>query len=85
MELHSTQPSSVMENGTELNTTEVEWNPHQMEWNEDILLEEAKALLEKALYPFKKVYIYIIPSDWPSHVLCLFGFLLASVQIRTPH
>ena len=49
------QPSSVMENGTVLNTTEVEWNPGQIEWNEEISLEEAKALLEKAMYPFKKV------------------------------
>ena len=55
MELHSTQPSSVMENGTQLDTSEVEWNPDEVEWAEQIPLEEAKELLEKAMYPFKKV------------------------------
>ena len=61
MEMHSTRPSSVMENGTELDTNEVEWNPDQIEWNEEISLKEAKALLEKAMYPFKKV-----PPSLPS-------------------
>jgi hypothetical protein len=55
MELHSTQPSSVMENGTQLDTREVEWNPDQVEWEQAIPLEEARELLKKAMYPFKKV------------------------------
>ena len=54
MELHSTRPSSVMENGTELDTREVEWNPDLEEWAEQIPLGEARELLEKAMYPFKQ-------------------------------
>lgn len=65
MEMHSTQPSSVVENGTALDTSEVEWNPDQIEWNEEISLEEAKALLEKTMYPFKKVRPCVSPP--PSH------------------
>ena len=56
MELHSTQPSSVMENGTQLDTREAEWNPDQVEWEQEIPLEEARELLKKAMYPFKKVF-----------------------------
>ena len=55
MELYSMRPSSVMENGTQLNTTKVEWNPDEVEWNVEIPIEEAKAALERAMYPFKKV------------------------------
>ena len=44
-----------MENGTQLNTTKVEWNPDEVEWNVEIPIEEAKAALAKAMYPFKKV------------------------------
>ena len=63
MELHSTQPSSVMENGTELNTTEVEWNQDMVEWEDEISLEEAKELLDKTMYPFKKVTHCTIQSE----------------------
>ena len=62
LELRSPRPSSVMENGTELNTTEVDSDPDHMEWNEEISLEEAKSLLEKAMYPFKKVNPLLPPS-----------------------
>ena len=55
MELHSLRSSAVMENGTELNTTDVEWNADSVDWEEEISLEEAKELLERAMYPFKKV------------------------------
>ena len=44
-----------MENGTELNTTEVDWNPDTVEWTQEITLGEAKLALEKVMYPFKKV------------------------------
>ena len=58
MELHSTRPSSVMENGTELDMREMEWNPDtDVEWEQEIPLQEARDLLEKTMYPFKKVCI----------------------------
>ena len=44
-----------MENGTELNTTVVDWNPDTVEWTQEITLGEAKLALEKVMYPFKKV------------------------------
>ena len=62
MELYSIQPSSVMENGTELDTSDVEWNLDLLEWNEEISLDEAKGLLEEAMYPFKKVPLPLSPS-----------------------
>ena len=55
MGLHSIRSSSVVENGTELNTTEVDWNPDTVEWTQEITLGEAKLALEKVMYPFKKV------------------------------
>ena len=71
MELHSTQPSSVMENGTELNTTEVEWNQDMVEWEDEISLEEAKELLDRTMYPFKKVTHTYPYSQKLSYVLRL--------------
>lgn len=54
-----------MENGTVLDSNDQEWDPDQIEWNEEISLEEARALLEKAMYPFKKVLLPLLFSPQP--------------------
>ena len=55
MELRSFQPSGYLENGTELNMTEVPFDPTSIQWYEEIPLSEAKLILERTMYPFKKV------------------------------
>ena len=55
MELRSFQPSGYLENGTELNTTEVPFDPTSIQWYEEIPLSEARLILERIMYPFKKV------------------------------
>ena len=55
MQLRSFQPSGYLENGTELNTTEVPFDPTSIQWYEEISLSEARLILERTMYPFKKV------------------------------
>ena len=55
MQLRSFQPSGYLENGTELNTTEVSFDPTSIQWYEEISLSEARLILERTMYPFKKV------------------------------
>ena len=62
MELRSFQPSGYLENGTELNMTEVPFDPTSIQWYEEIPLSEAKLILERAMYPFKKVGCLLLSS-----------------------
>jgi len=55
MRLYSCQPSGYLENGTNLNTTEVTFDPDSIQWYQEIPLSEAKLILERTMYPFKKV------------------------------
>ena len=55
MRLYSCQPSGYLENGTDLNTTEVTFDPDSIQWYQEIPLSEAKLILERTMYPFKKV------------------------------
>jgi len=55
MRLYSCQPSGYLENGTDLNTTEVTFDPDSIQWYQEIPLSEAKLILERTMYPFKKL------------------------------
>lgn len=55
MRVYSVQPSGMFENGTEINTTEVEYDFSSRNWQWEIPLSEAMLTLERTMYPFKKV------------------------------
>lgn len=55
MSLRAVEPSSVMENGTETNMDVVEYDLDQIQWEREIPLTEAVDILERTMYPFKKV------------------------------
>ena len=55
MTLLAVRPSSIMENGTETNLAAVEYDLDQIQWDREIPLTEAVDILERTMYPFKKV------------------------------
>ena len=79
MELRSFQPSGYLENGTELNMTEVPFDPTSIQWYEEIPLSEAKLILERAMYPFKKVGSFLLFSGHCQ------SFLLSNVSSVAVH
>ena len=54
----STQPSFAWEPDKEKPVVDAPFNDSKYTWDEEIPLEEAKAILERAFYPFKKVSGY---------------------------
>ena len=76
MQLHSFQPSGYLENGTELNTTEVPFDPTSIQWYEEISLSEARLILERTMYPFKKVSSFPL-ALFPGHCLSFLSLKLS--------
>ncbi len=61
MRLYAVHPSEVLANGSAIDMTEHEFNESSIDWREEITQSEAKQILERTLYPFKKVRIIVIP------------------------
>ena len=55
MRLYTGQPSERLENGTEVSMTDIDYDFESIEWEEELPLSEAKDILDKTLYSFKKV------------------------------
>lgn len=55
MRLYSILPSRVLENGTKFNETETEFNIEDITWEYETPMAEARSILEKTMFPFKKV------------------------------
>ena len=57
MRLTSTQPSFPSEPESEMPVVDVPFDENSIAWDEHIPLDEAKVVLERTFYPFKKVSV----------------------------
>ena len=55
MRVVSTEPSFPWDPDTERPVVDVPFNESSITWDEEIPLQKAKVILERTLYPFKKV------------------------------
>ena len=55
MRLVSTQPSFPSDPDSEMPVVDVPFDENSIAWDEHITLDEAKVILERKFYPFKKV------------------------------
>ena len=78
MSLRSILPSRVFENGTEFNETGTEFETEGgITWENEIVLAEARDILERTMFPFKKVSL--CPSLLPRvHVPYIIDLTLLS-------